>query len=102
MVKIMVERLYLLLVCHAIGDYVLQSSFLADTKGSNPWHLIIHCILYSVPFYICYGLNVELGILIVTHFIIDALKARYKKLNYVQDQLLHIVIMIFLYVFCRN
>ena len=93
----MIECLYLVLICHAIGDYVLQSSFLADTKGSNWWHLIIHCILYSVPFYICYGINVELGILIVTHFIIDALKARYKEISYFTDQILHLIILFFIY-----
>lgn len=93
----MIERLYLVLICHAIGDYVLQSSFLADTKGSNWWHLIIHCILYSVPFYICYGINVELGILIVTHFIIDALKARYREISYATDQILHLIILLFIY-----
>lgn len=94
---LMIERLYLVLICHAIGDYVLQSSFLADTKGSNWWHLIIHCILYSVPFYICYGINVELGILIVTHFIIDALKARYREISYATDQILHLIILFFIY-----
>lgn len=93
----MIERLYLVLICHAIGDYVLQSSFLANTKGSNWWHLIIHCILYSVPFYICYGINVELGILIVAHFIIDALKARYKEISYITDQILHLIILFFIY-----
>lgn len=93
----MIERLYLVLICHAIGDYVLQSSFLANTKGSNWWHLIIHCILYSIPFYICYGINVELGILIVTHFIIDALKARYKEISYTTDQILHLIILFFIY-----
>lgn len=94
----MLEKLYILLVCHMIGDYVLQTDFLAKTKGENDWHLAVHCFLYSLPFYIYCGMDWRLCMLICMHFIIDMLKARYKSINYLQDQILHIIILIFLYV----
>lgn len=85
----MLEKIVLLVLCHLIGDYVLQSDFIATTKGTNWYHLFVHCALYSVPFYICFGLVWQLGIVFITHLIIDPLKARYNKLSYWQDQVLH-------------
>lgn len=85
----MLEKIILLVLCHLIGDYVLQSDFIATTKGTNWYHLFVHCTLYLVPFYICFGLVWQLGVVFVTHLIVDPLKARYNKLNYCQDQALH-------------
>ena len=51
------ELLYKLIVCHFLGDYVLQVDFLAKTKGSNWWHLIAHCFLYTLPFYVAFGFD---------------------------------------------
>lgn len=91
------EKLYILLLCHMIGDYVLQTDFLAKTKGENWWHLTVHSFLYSLPFYICYGMDLRIWTLIYTHFVTDMLKARYNGINYLQDQIIHIAIAIFLY-----
>lgn len=86
---VIAETIILLLACHLIGDYVLQSAFIAETKGKNWYHLFVHCFLYSVPFFICFGLTWHLSIIFVAHMIIDTLKARYDKINYWQDQVLH-------------
>ena len=94
----MLDKLYILLVCHMVGDYILQTDFLAKTKGENWWHLVAHCFLYSLPFYIFYGMDWRIWTLICTHFIIDMLKARCNSINYLQDQILHMIILIFLYV----
>lgn len=83
----------LLVMCHCIGDYVLQSDFLAKTKGTNLYHLFVHCVLYLVPFSIVFGVDWKLGILFVSHFIIDILKAKYQKIIYVTDQILHYLIL---------
>lgn len=88
----MYEKIFLLLICHLIGDYVLQSNFLAETKGENWYHLFVHSVLYTVPFYICFGFNGGLIYLAVTHFIIDTLKARFNCLSYVGDQIGHYLI----------
>lgn len=92
--SVLIQKLYELLACHFIGDYVLQIDFLAKTKGSNWWHLIAHCVLYSVPFAIVFGIDWRLCIIIAFHFIVDALKARYKKIGYVTDQTLHLSTML--------
>ena len=38
------NNLVWLVFCHLIGDYVMQSDFLANTKGKNWYHLIVHCM----------------------------------------------------------
>jgi hypothetical protein len=81
-----------LILCHLIGDYVLQCDFIAKSKGTNWYHLLVHCALYIVPFYIAFGFTWHLLILFLTHIIIDALKARYKKIGYATDQILHYLI----------
>lgn len=86
------QKLILLIMCHLVGDYVLQSNFIASTKGKNWYHLFVHCVLYTVPFLIVFGWTWQLLIIFLTHMIIDPLKARYGKITYVQDQILHYVI----------
>ena len=85
----MIETIFKLVLCHLLGDYFFQSPFLADTKGKNWYHLWIHCMLYILPFYFVFGWTWQLLVLGVLHFIIDALKARWGKISYTQDQLLH-------------
>ena len=94
----MIETILKIIMCHLIGDYVLQSNFIAQTKGSNWYHLLIHCFLYIVPFYIVFGFDWKLIVILITHIVIDPLKARWNKINYVTDQILHYVIAL-IYVF---
>jgi len=86
--------LFKLVMCHLIGDYVLQGDYLAKSKGKNWYDLWVHCMLYIIPFVIVFGYSWRIIILFLSHFIIDALKARYNKINYYQDQLLHYFIFI--------
>lgn len=88
----MTERLFVILICHLIGDYVLQTRFVAESKGENWYHLFVHCLLYSVPFYLAFGWCWQLALVTIPHFPIDALKARYGKLNYANDQILHYIL----------
>ena len=89
----MLEKIIILIFCHMIGDYVLQSNYIAHTKETNWYHLLVHCILYCFPFYIAFGIVWQLAVIFITHIIIDALKARYKLINYAVDQVLHFAIM---------
>ena len=89
------ETIYFLLLSHFIGDYVLQSDYIAKTKGENWWHLVVHSALYTFPFALMFGIDLRLLGLFINHFIIDALKARGHAINYVADQLLHMVSLIF-------
>ena len=86
-----------LILCHLIGDYVLQIDRIADTKGMNMYHLFVHCALYCVPFYFLFGVSLKLLFVFATHVIIDLLKARYKKIDYKTDQILHYVVLAILW-----
>ena len=90
----MIRLIITLIFCHLIGDYVLQTDFIAKTKGTNWYHLIIHCALYCLPFFVIYGLTWQLLFIFITHIVIDPLKARYNKINYITDQLLHYIVML--------
>lgn len=87
-------KLITLIFCHLIGDYVLQTDYIAKTKGTNWYHLIVHCMLYCLPFFVIYGLTWQLLFIFVTHMVIDPIKARYNKINYITDQLLHYIVML--------
>ena len=80
--------------CHLLGDYVLQSNYIATTKGENWYHLIVHCVLYTIPFVFALGIHPILLLIFVSHIIIDALKARWHIISYVTDQLLHYGVLI--------
>lgn len=83
-------RAYVLLACHMLGDYVLQNDFLAKTKGSNPWHMVAHCVLYAAPFAVLFGIDWRIWPLLLSHIIIDELKV-HGKIDYKSDQSLHLL-----------
>ncbi len=89
--------LYKLAVCHMLGDYVLQSDFLAKTKGKSWWHLVIHCVLYALPFAVAFGTDYRICWLILSHVLIDAMKARWQAISYASDQVAHVAVMLMLY-----
>ena len=95
----MLETLFLIGICHLIGDYVLQIDFIAKTKGENWYHLFVHSCLYLVPFFFVFGCDWRLLVLFATHMIIDPLKARWNKISYFCDQCLHYTIAIWLFGF---
>lgn len=90
----MLEKIVILIMCHLIGDYVLQSDFIATTKGNNWYHLFVHSALYCVPFAIMFGINDLLAYIFAQHFMIDSFKARFKIIDYVTDQLSHYIMLL--------
>ncbi len=92
------ETLFRLVMCHLVGDYVLQIDFIAKTKGENWYHLLVHCLLYCLPFYLAFGFNWQLFVLFSTHIVVDAAKERYKKIGYVADQVIHYVVLLVYFV----
>lgn len=92
-----IEIIVKIIYCHVIGDYVLSSDYIQTTKYNNIYHLIIHCILYSIPFYFCFGLDLKLVILTEIHFLIDYTKI-INKINYIQDQIVHYLVALILYI----
>lgn len=89
--------LFELTACHMFGDYVLQNDYLARTKGENWWHLLVHCVLYTIPFAVAFGIDRRIFWLFLSHVLIDAMKARWKVIRYASDQVAHVVIMLALY-----
>lgn len=43
------------------------------------------------------GIDIKIGLLLFSHILIDAMKARWRKINYASDQVLHIWTLILLY-----
>ena len=87
----MLKNLFLVVMCHLIGDYVLQIDYIAKTKGENWYHLFVHCALYVLPFYLCFGFVWQLLPLFIMHCIVDTAKAKYKKISYTEDQIHHYI-----------
>ena len=85
----MLQTIMAIVFCHLLGDYVLQIDMLARTKGESWYHLLVHCVLYVLPFFLVFGSDWRLAVIFVVHVIVDALKARYKLISYTTDQLLH-------------
>jgi len=83
--------------CHLVGDYVLQSDYIAKGKVHDFYLLLVHCVLYCLPFYLVYGFNIQLVVLFIMHIIIDLLKC-IGKIDIVKDQVLHYVLAILLYI----
>lgn len=67
------------LLCHAIGDYILQSDWMANNKTSRFWPAFLHAWVYSLGF-IFFGPSIPAWLVIFgTHFLID----RYRLARYV-------------------
>lgn len=94
----MINTAFILILCHLIGDYVLQCDFIAKTKGINFYHMIVHCLLYSVPFILVFGFSWRIYLLILIHLCIDPLKARFNKITYFQDQLIHYLTLLIFFI----
>lgn len=66
------------LVAHAIGDYVLQSDWMANEKTKRSVAALAHVVTYAIPFlYLTLDVGV-LAVIVGTHFVIDRWRlARY-------------------------
>lgn len=95
---------------HLIADFWLQPTSRVHHKKSNGWKsgkLIIHSIIGAIlP--VLFTLQIELWwfvpIILVAHFIIDAIKLRFKEsiAAFLFDQFLHIAVLLVLVVFVTN
>lgn len=94
----MIENLVTIILCHLVGDYVLQSDYLATNKGKDWYLLLVHSALYCIPFIFAFGISIYVGIIFTIHVIVDALKARYNKIGIFEDQMLHYAIAIMCFI----
>lgn len=66
------------LVAHAIGDYILQSHWMATEKTKNSFAAAIHAITYTLPFLLITHSPEALAVICGTHFFVDRFRlARY-------------------------
>lgn len=59
------------LICHAIGDYVLQSDWMARDKTQRLWVAMVHAVAYSLPFLALRPSWFALAAIVLTHAAID-------------------------------
>ena len=66
------------LVAHLVGDYILQSNWMATEKTKRSVAALAHAICYSLPFLFLTRSPVALAVIFASHFIIDRWRlARY-------------------------
>ena len=65
------------LILHLLGDYVLQSDWMAQRKTKCSFAAYCHALVYSLPF-LCIASSVAFMVIFLTHFLIDRFRlARY-------------------------
>lgn len=66
------------LLAHLVGDYLLQSDWMAQEKTKQTWAAWMHAVCYTVPFLFLTSSAWALWWIMVTHFVIDRFRlARY-------------------------
>ncbi len=59
------------IILHALGDYVIQSDWMANEKTKRWLPAVLHALTYTIPFLFLTQNPVALAIIGGTHFIID-------------------------------
>lgn len=67
------------LVAHAVGDYVIQSHWMATEKTKQHTAAAVHAVTYTMPFLLITQSVVALAVICGSHFLID----RYRLARYV-------------------
>lgn len=98
----------ILFLSHVIGDYYLQSEYIAKGKKSSFRLLILHSVIYSISIigisFIFYDskIIIPLSIIAMSHFVVDLfssgilgfqLFSKNKFLNHLFDQVIHLLIL---------
>lgn len=59
------------LLAHAIGDYIIQSDWMATEKTKKSFAGIVHVVTYTLPFLFITQSWAALAVICGTHFVID-------------------------------
>jgi hypothetical protein len=66
------------LIAHAVGDYILQSDWMANNKTADNTAAALHAVTYSLPFMLFRPGWRAMAVITGTHFLIDRFRlARY-------------------------
>ena len=67
------------IVAHAVGDYVVQSDWMANHKTKRALPAALHAITYALPFLFLKPSRKALAVIVGTHYLID----RYRLARFV-------------------
>jgi hypothetical protein len=68
------------LLAHAVGDYVIQSDWMANEKTKRAWPATVHALTYSLVFVIAFQPDWRAwAVIYATHYVID----RYRLARFV-------------------
>lgn len=59
------------IVAHLVGDYLLQSDWMANEKTKRSLAALAHVVTYAIPFLFLSPSLPALAVIVATHFIID-------------------------------
>ena len=59
------------LICHAVGDYILQSDWMVREKGNSSLACLVHVVFYTIPFLLLTQNPLTLAVIAGTHFALD-------------------------------
>lgn len=66
------------ILAHLVGDYLLQSHWMAQQKTKQSFAAYVHAVTYTLPFIFLTGNPVALAFVCGTHFLVDRFRlARY-------------------------
>ena len=75
------------LLCHILGDYILQSDWMAMNKGKKTVPCLVHCFIYTLPFLILTQEWKALLIIFISHFIFDRWHILLKRVIWIKNHL---------------
>jgi Protein of unknown function (DUF3307) len=59
------------LLAHLVGDYLIQSHWMASEKTKRWWPAIAHALTYGLPYLLVTQSPAALAVIVVTHVVID-------------------------------
>lgn len=59
------------ILCHLVGDYLLQSHWMAQEKTKQSFAAGVHAVSYTLPFIFLTRNPAALAFICLTHFVID-------------------------------
>lgn len=60
-----------ILLAHLVGDYIIQSHWMATQKTSRWWPAIVHGVTYTIPYLFVTQSPMALLVIAGTHIVID-------------------------------
>ena len=102
------EILTIFLLVHILSDFYFQSESMARNKDGSFKNIVMHSFVYGLVTMVAVKLicanfeNMYLGVIIFSHFLVDALKYILKKNNFIKnkqkyffiiDQVIHVAIL---------